>query len=194
MFSDINIFVWDYLNSFMWNEIIRILSIFFADLPIFFLPIFLLSLWLYYNNKNQNNKKENLLYIFYSAFVALIINLIIQLFYKSERPSDSENISQALALSNIPENSFPSDHSSISISFTLALYLFWYKKTALVFFAFVILMLISRVTIWVHWIFDIIAGIFVWLLSAYFVFSNKDVAIFKFSNKLLLKIANIFKL
>lgn len=194
MFTDINIFVSDYLNSFMSNEVFSYIAIFLADAPIFFLPAFLVFLWFYYNNKNQNDKKENLIYIFYSTFVSLIINLFIQLFYKSERPSDFSEISQVLALSNIPENSFPSDHSSISISFALALYLFWYKKTSLVFSFFAILMLISRVMVWVHWIFDIIAWILIWLLSAYLVFSNKDIAIFRFSNKLLLKIANIFKL
>ncbi|MBT3853123.1 hypothetical protein HOF65_03955 [bacterium] len=67
------------LNSMLDYNIIKNITLYFADLPIFFLPIFLLSFWIYYSYSHKskiisnihltNNllEKENLLYIFYSV-------------------------------------------------------------------------------------------------------------------------------
>jgi hypothetical protein len=59
-----------FLNSFMENNIVEKLAVIFADTPIFFLPIFLVTMWIYYTYKEKNiEKKENLLFIFYSAVI-----------------------------------------------------------------------------------------------------------------------------
>jgi hypothetical protein len=76
-----------YLNSLLQYPIIEKITFVFADIPIFFLPIFLVVVWLYYTYKNKNvNKKKDLLFIFYSCVIAITINLIIQHFVSIDRP------------------------------------------------------------------------------------------------------------
>jgi membrane-associated phospholipid phosphatase len=57
------------------------------------------------------------------------------------------------------------------------------------------LMSISRVILWVHWPFDIIVGIIIWIISAIISFKllkwNKYINKF---NNFILKISKIFKL
>jgi Ca2+/Na+ antiporter len=98
-----------YLNSLLDYQIIERITLIFADIPIFFLPIFLVIAWLYYtfstkrhsknksdknslshSNECQNqlivNKKKDLLFIFYSCVIAVVINLIIKNFVQIDRP------------------------------------------------------------------------------------------------------------
>jgi phosphatidylserine synthase len=76
-----------YLNSFLDYQIIEKITLVFADIPIFFLPIFLVVAWLFYSFKSDDiNKKKDLLFIFYSCVISIIINLTIQNFIKIDRP------------------------------------------------------------------------------------------------------------
>ncbi|MDR2411849.1 MAG: hypothetical protein LBD88_04770 [Candidatus Peribacteria bacterium] len=91
-----------YLNSFLNYQIVEKITLIFADIPIFFLPIFLIVTWLYYtfspkyrsdeDQKKSNlkektiKKKKNLLFIFYSCVIAIAINLVIQNLVKIDRP------------------------------------------------------------------------------------------------------------
>jgi hypothetical protein len=67
----INVSVLNYLNSFANNEIIKQIIYIFADAPIFFLPVFLITYWIYYTYKKEISesdkfeKKSNLLFITY---------------------------------------------------------------------------------------------------------------------------------
>jgi ABC-type multidrug transport system permease subunit len=75
-----------YLNSLLNFPIIENISLVFVDLPIFFLPIFLVSFWIYYIFQKKDENKKDLLFIFYSCIIALIINLVIQQFVHLDRP------------------------------------------------------------------------------------------------------------
>jgi hypothetical protein len=85
--QEINISLFQFLNSFSSNSFIASVSPVFADLPIFFLPFFLSGMWLYFSfKKADNTKKADLLNIFYAVLLAIIISLIIQQFVDLERP------------------------------------------------------------------------------------------------------------
>lgn len=149
-----------------------------SDLPIFFLPIFLIWAWIYYTYKKdeKNNiftskdKKENLLFIFYSTVFALIISLIIQQFVDIDRPETHINNAWKLLMDHIPDASFPSDHATVSFAFLVSLFFAWYKNIWLMFLPFVLIMNISRVIAWVHWPFDILAWALVWTIASYITF------------------------
>lgn len=172
-----------YLNSLLENKFIEKTTMFLADIPIFFLPIFLLSAWFFYTFLKEKNrkilnleeknieKKNDLLFIFYSVILAILINLIIQHFFHFSRPEKVLEWVWKLLLNHIPDASFPSDHASVSFAFLTALFLANYKKIWYIFAIFVIWMNFSRVILWVHWPFDIVAWAFIWILSAFITFN-----------------------
>lgn len=177
------------LNNFVINYHLQNFVWIFADLPIFFLPVFLLSFWLYYTFK-KIDKKENLLFIFYSSLVWLIINFILQHFFYEKRP---ETLITPI-LKHVPDNSFPSDHAAVSFAFLTALYLFWYKKTFWIFLFFVLIMNFSRIAWGVHWFFDVVVWALIWIFSAFLIYKFKDNKYLKNLNSFILKIASFFKL
>ncbi len=184
-----------FFNNFaQWDFWIEFFA-YIADLPIFFLPIFLVFTWLYYVIKNKNEQKIALLFLLYSTFVALFINIIIQKLVHFDRPETALENSGNLILEHIPDASFPSDHTAVSIAFVTALYLFGFRKIALVFLPFAFAMNISRIVVGVHWPLDVIVGTIIGFLSAIFVY--KVVQHFEIIKKLniqILKIAAFFRL
>ncbi len=184
-----------FFNNFaQWDLWIKIFA-YIADLPIFFLPLFLVFMWLYYVIKNKNEQKISLLFLVYSTFVALFINILVQKIVHFERPETALQNSGNLILDHIPDASFPSDHTAVSIAFVTALYLFGYKKVALIFLPFALAMNISRIVVWVHWPLDVIVGTVIWFLSAIFVY--KIVQHFEIIKKLniqILKLSAFFRL
>ena len=191
-FENINHIINWWLNNFILNNNLENCIGFFSDFPIFFLPSFLVLVWLYWSFIKQNNEEKNkLIYIFYSVVFAIIINLIIQQFYFEQRPSIFVNT----ILEHLPDNSFPSDHATVSFTFLISLFFAWYKKISLWYLPFVLLMNFSRIAWWIHWFFDIIAWLIVWIFSSvvffkYF-FINK---IFDKFNNVVIKILNYIKL
>ena len=101
---------------------------FFADAPILFLPIFLIGMWLYYVIKNNHTQKKQLLNLFFATVLALLINIIIQQLVHFDRPETVLEWVWNLLMSHIPDASFPSDHTAVSIAFVTALFLSGYKK------------------------------------------------------------------
>ncbi len=171
-----------YMNSLTEYKIIEKMTLCFSDTPIFILPIFLIIWWIYFTYKEKNNDKKNdLLLMFYSTVIAVIINLSIQQFITVDRPEKALEWVWKLLLNHIPDASFPSDHAAVSISFLTWLFLANYKKFGFIFLIAVILMNISRVILWVHWPFDIVWGLVVWVSSSFIVFkilkTNKYVVI-----------------
>ena len=156
-----------YLNSLLDNPIIEKITLIFSDLPIFFLPIFLGIAWLYYTYKEKNiNKKKDLLFIFYSCLIWIIINLVIKNIVHIDRPETVIEWVWKLLLDHIPDASFPSDHATVSTAFLISLFYWDYKKTGLIFMIAMIIMNLSRIILWVHWPLDVICWMFVWILSA----------------------------
>lgn len=171
--QELNIFLFQALNDLSVNHIVATIAPLLADLPIFFLPIFLVWMWVYYtyatnpSSKQQIDGKNNLLFIFYTTIIAIIISLIIQQFVDIDRPETAITSAWSLLLSHIPDASFPSDHASVSVAFLVALFFSGYKKIFWSFLPWVILMNISRVISGVHWPFDILAGSVVGIVSAF---------------------------
>jgi membrane-associated phospholipid phosphatase len=193
--------------------------LFFADIPIFFLPIFLLWTWIYYTYKKnifspaterylENRegeyieniekryiKKEKLLYIFYSIALWLLISLIIQQIIHVDRPEEAIKWVWKLLLNHIPDASFPSDHATISVSFLTSLFLVGYKKTWLIYTFFVVTMLLSRVILWVHWPFDIIVWTLVWIFASFITFKYiYNIVFIKNFNQFIIKMMKYIKL
>jgi len=116
----------------------------------------------------QNKKNEaGYLSIFQSiisAFVSrLIIASIVREFYFRNRPFVSGIVNQ-LAYHNPLENSFPSGHASVMFAMAFSLLLTDFKL-GVVYFILALISGTSRVIIGVHYPFDIIAGIFVAVIS-----------------------------
>ena len=170
------------LNSLMEYDFIQTIVKIFSDSPIFFIPVFLVVLWLYYTYKKGTPiiseihftknllEKEKLMYIFYSIVLWILVSLTIQKFVHIDRPESVIRWVWILIMNHLPDASFPSDHATVSVAFLTSLFLAWYKKTWLYYTPFVILMLLSRVIVWVHWPFDIIAGTIVWFTSSFITF------------------------
>ena len=188
-FHLINRFVSSVLNHFVINNHLQALIWIFADLPIFFLPIFLIFLWLFYRFKNID-KKSNLLYIFYINFLWIVINFIVHHLFYEKRPDTFITP----ILKHVPDNSFPSDHAVVSFAFLTALYLFWYKKTFWVFLPFVLIMNLSRIAWGLHWFFDVVVWALIWIFAAYFIYRIYKNKYIQNLNKFILKIASFLKL
>lgn len=116
------------LNSFSNNKIIENIVWIFADAPIFFIPIFLIVSWIIYWCKKNIIEKENLLFMFYSCLLGIIIALLIQQIIHFDRPENYIKQTGKLLLKHIPDASFPSDHATVSFAFLTSLILAWYKK------------------------------------------------------------------
>lgn len=183
-----------YLNGLSSNEIISKIIFFLADSPIFFIPVFLIVFWFYYNKKSSIEWKKKLLNIFFSTILAISISIFIQLFVSIDRPENSLENKQNLILEHIPDKSFPSDHASVSIAFLVSLYLFWYKKTFFIILPFFLLMNLSRIIWWIHWPFDVIVWSIVWIISAFIIYKIKNFIILNNIQEFLIKIWKIFKL
>ncbi len=170
-----------FLNFFARNYNLQKIIWIFADLPIFFAPVFLVSAWIYFAIKNNDNKKKDLIFIFFSILFSLLTNLVIQHLVIERRP---ETFIKPL-IDHLPDASFPSDHAVVSFSFLAWLYLFWYKRVFWIYLPFVIVMNICRISAGVHWFFDVIVWMFIGIFWA-FLFKKYS------KNKVFDKIANFF--
>ncbi len=168
------------MNGFMAkNEILAHWTPIFADVFVFSYPVYLLALYAYGIGKKKTYYKDVSLLLFFAGFGSVFLNLIIQTFVEKTRPDVvlqlfSEN-RDALLLSNIPANTFPSDHAAMAAAMATVTLMRWlkHKDKTFVWFAlplilFAVIMWFGRITIGIHWPTDILAGtligIFVWLL------------------------------
>ena len=160
---ELNSRIADFFTSF-WN--IPFISL-LADIPIFFLPIFLWWMWLYYTFWNQeSDERMTLLHIFYACVIGMILSFIMKQFIDIERPESYIESTRDMILWKIPEKSFPSDHATISFAFTTSLFFTRFYKIGYIFLPLIVIMNISRIIVGVHWPLDIIAGSFLWAFSA----------------------------
>lgn len=195
MLQEINLAWLQFLNN-LWNiPIVEKIVFIFADAPIFFLPVFLVSYWLYYNYKRENTSKEKLLLIFYSVVVWITISLLIQQFVDIERPEWHLSNAWKLLLSHIPDASFPSDHATVSFAFLTSLFIYGFKKYFWIFLPFVIIMNLSRIIAWVHWPFDILVWTIIWIFSAIITYKKiKELKFVKKLNSFIIKLLQCIKL
>lgn len=182
MLQEINKELLLWFNSLLDYNIIEQIAILCVDLPIFFLPIFLSWMWIYYTYYKKDTvvsdlkltpnllEKEWLLFIFYSIVIWLTISITIQQFVNIERPEKALEWVWKLLLNHIPDASFPSDHATVVMTFLWAIFMAWYKKTWYIFMPFAIIMVLSRVILWVHWPFDILAWTIIWIFASFITF------------------------
>jgi len=189
---EINNFFATTLNNFVINNNLEKCIWLFSDAPIFLLPIFLVISRLYYTFKEKNNsKKSDLLNIFFTTILAIIISSIIQQIITIDRP---ESIITPI-LQHIPDASFPSDHASVSFAFLFWILFAGYKKIFYIFLVPTIIMNFSRIAWWIHWFFDIIAGFMVWIIASIIIFKYfKYTKISMNINNFIIKILNYIKL
>jgi|GEM_PF-489442 len=145
MFQSINESLLHFFNSFSAYTIVEKTVFIFADAPIFFIPLFFIVLWIFYGLKKERAKQEEILLIFYSILIAILITLIIQHFIHLKRPEDYLIGAGKLLINHVPDASFPSDHATVSLAFLTALFFANYKKTFWIFLPFALIMNISRI-------------------------------------------------
>lgn len=165
MLQEINKEILIYLNTLWNNYFIEKIVIFFVDLPIFFIPLFLVFTWIYYTYKEKNKqKKQDLLFIFYWVIISIIFALIIQQIVNIDRPETVLDWIWKLLIKHIPDASFPSDHATVSFAFLTWLFFSNYKKIWYIFLIFALIMNLSRVIAWIHWPFDVIVWMIIWII------------------------------
>lgn len=193
---ELNTQLFYYLHSFSQNTAGGKIFWIFADFPIFFLPLFLSGMWLYYTfTKSPVTNKIMLLHIFYACVFAIIGSYIIKSFIDIDRPEQYLKNTSELLLSKIPAKSFPSDHASVSFAFLTALFFTNYKKVWYVFLPLVIVMNISRIIVWVHWPLDILAGSILGIISSLLFFTYiSQLKFVKTLDSFIIKILHFIKL
>lgn len=176
------------LSSLTENNIVKIVLPYFADLPIFTIPIFLVGYWIFATLQNNDSIKQKLLLIFYAEIFAWIIATLIQQFVYVARPLSFLQNKWMFILSHIPDNSFPSDHATIGAAFLVALFLFGYRKIFYYLLPFFILMLIARIIGGIHYPLDILWGLAVGILSGYIVYTIRDTVLCRKINQVIIKL------
>ncbi len=151
-------------NHYMLKEVVPIT----ADIFVFSYPIFLVSIYLWWLYKYQEEYNIWAIYIFFSTVVSILINLILQHFIYKLRPEQLVLTQKDLIFSHVPDRPFPSDHAAVSSAVAMATLLWWIKTNNkffigfwVIFWIFAFIMDISRIAAGVHWPTDILAGIFV---------------------------------
>ncbi len=167
-----------------------------ADGPIFFLPIFLVSAWLYYTFYHKdNNQRTKLLYVFYSCVFGVILSYTIKLFIDIDRPELYAKEATDLLLSSLPEKSFPSEHANVSMAFATGLFLAGWKKVASVFLPFALVMNLCRIIVGVHWPADILVWTLLGIIAAVVFFKYiSQLKLVKKLDSFIIKIMKLIKL
>ncbi len=161
----------DFQSKYVW---ISNLAPVFADAFVIIYPIFLVAIYIYAIIKKKPIVKQWALYVFFSTFLAVLINVWIQCFFYKERPIAFFNqldTWETLLHEILPVSSFPSDHAVVSMSFAIAALLWWiYNKKKFFTWSWVLLLLVSlimtmcRILTLVHRPSDIVAWIWLWIL------------------------------
>ncbi len=147
----------------------------FADkLPILYA---LVLLWLWFFNKNS---RQAALFAGYVMLLGLALNLLITLFYFHPRPFMDHVGTQLIP--HVPENSFPSDHTTLMVSVALGLMLFGVTRKIGGFLLILgVLGGLSRVYCGIHYPLDIVGSIVVSSVSAMLLFLLKT-PVMRFNN------------
>ena len=141
----------------------------FAYVFVVMYPIFLVCLYLYAIIKKKPIIKQGAIYVFFATFLAVLINIWIQCFFYKERPIVVLNqvVAEETLLHDIlPTSSFPSDHAVVSMTFAMAVLIWWiYSKkkfftwSGVIFLIVSFIMTVCRILTLVHRPTDILAWI-----------------------------------
>lgn len=186
MLEQININIFSAINQFAGRyPLIDGLAVMAAEyLPFFFL-VPLIYLWF----SSKENSKDYALFAGYSSVLGIVLNFAITLIYFHPRPF-MEGIGHTL-FNHADETSFPSDHTTLMLSFALMLLFFKSTRTmGCILTAIGLIGGLARVFCGIHFPFDIagslivafVSAIIVWLLLENLAVLNKQ--IFNFYLKL----------
>jgi undecaprenyl-diphosphatase len=146
------------------NSILDFLGIIGAEyMPIVFIMI---EIYLFFFKK----KKNIAIFAFMTMVLGLGINQIVGMLYFHNRPF-IDGLGHTI-LNHVPENSFPSDHTTFM--FSIAIYLYMKLENKIIGESLLILSFIgglSRVFVGIHYPFDIMGSIFISLIA--FIIINK---------------------
>ena len=163
------------LNEYMsWSEFLSSLIPITADIFVFLFPILLLTLYIIGMVKKDTSIKESAIWVFRSAILTSIVNILVQLFFDKSRPTVSlfwQEQTETVLHKFLPNSSFPSDHAAMSMWFAMWLLIRWLKTKqksfiwmGIIFTVFSLIMWFSRVMVWVHWPTDILWWFAVWII------------------------------
>ncbi len=184
------------------NELLVWMIPLLADVFVFLYPIYLLVVFLRWTIKKKFYYQSSALFTFFTSVLSVLINIIIQFVLEKSRPNIilwlSDFKTETILHKFLPESSFPSDHAAVSMAFASAIFFRWLKNKdkkfiiwGIVFYIFSLIMSFARVTSWVHWPTDVIAGSIVWIAVAWVLFYTRIFAWFENKiNKNLIKIFN----
>ncbi len=156
----------DIQNKYEW---ISNLAPTLADIFVIAYPIFLICIYLYAIIKKKTIIKQWALYIFFSTFIAVLINIWIQTFFYKERPImilNQVETEETLLHDILPTSSFPSDHAVVSMAFAITTLLWWiyskkkfFTRSGIIFVIISFIMSTCRILTLVHRPSDIVAWI-----------------------------------
>ena len=174
MLERVNHFIFNEINGFAgYNLVIDMLAKIIAE----YLPLlFILPLVLHWFSRRDGGSRIDLLFTGYCAFLAMLINFLITLFYFHPRPF-MLHMGKTL-IEHGPETSFPSDHATFMFSIAFAFIAFkgqW--KTGVILSFLALFGGIARVFVGVHFPLDIIGSLGVGLISTIIIFALKDILV-----------------
>jgi len=152
-----------FINSFAGkNHFFDLLMIAFAKIIPYLFILMLIYLWF-------SKKKNEVLFAGYSAILGVIISKSIGLIYFHPRPF-MDKIG-TLLIHHKADSSFPSDHTTFTMS--IALMLLYFKSTRILGIVLILLALlcgIARIYVGVHYPFDILGGILVGVIASLIIY------------------------
>ena len=146
------------------NQMLVKMISFFSDIWVFYVAIFLVSYWIIWTFKKDDNYKKLSLYIFYTIIFSFVIYTVLnQTLPPRVRPEMVSTIPPLI--SHIPDNSFPSWHALFSWASLTAFYIFLTRRKHFFILLFLCaLMLLSRIIAWIHYPADIAAWVLLWII------------------------------
>ena len=155
VFGNINYFVGK-------SKLLDALAIFCARFLPYLMVAFLFGFCFY-----RNDVRLFFYAILSGVFARVVINELVHLFYKRQRPP---RVVEAKVLIPLPKNySFPSGHASFFFGLSFLL-LFFEKDLAIIFIVLTCIVTVSRVFCGVHWFRDILAGALAGFISAIIIY------------------------
>ena len=156
------------------SDLVYNLAPIFADIFVITYPIFLVALYIFAIVKKRNDLKQWAFYVFFCTLFAVLVNIFLQSFLLKERPIailSQVDVEDTIFHEILPESSFPSDHAVVSMSFAIAVLIWWiYNKKKFFIWSGVWFILISlvmtccRVLTFVHRPSDILAWLGLWII------------------------------
>jgi undecaprenyl-diphosphatase len=174
-----SLYFWMIWSQF-WSWMIPIL----ADVFVFVYPVYLAVLFIYWAVKKKFYYQSSALFTFFAVLFSICVNVGIQFFVDKDRPNIvlwlTDLKAETVLHKFLPTSSFPSDHAAVWMAFASAVLFRWLKNKdrkfvigGIVFYIFSSVMSFARVTSWVHWPTDVIAGSIVWIAVTRILFYTK---------------------